>query len=97
MLGENPIKLPAGKKFSREELAQALRLAVIAELDAINLYVQLASACEDEGMKRLFLDVAKEEKTHVGEFLEALLKLDPEQVKELEEGRKEVEEILGGG
>ncbi len=96
MLGENPIKLPPGRKLTRGELAQALRLAVIAELDAINLYLQLASACEDEGIKRLFVDVAKEEKTHVGEFLEALLRLDPEQVKELEEGRKELEEILGG-
>jgi len=97
LLGENPIRLPTGKKLSREELAQALRLAVIAELDAINLYVQLASACEDEWVRKLFLDVAKEEKTHVGEFLEALLRLDPEQVRELEEGRKELEEILGEG
>ncbi len=95
MLGENPIKVPAGKKLSGGEVAQALRLAVIAELDAINLYVQLASACEDDGVKRLLLDVAKEEKTHVGEFLEALLRLDPEQARELEEGRREVEEILG--
>ncbi len=97
MLGENPLKLPSGKKMSSEELAQALRLAVIAELDAINLYIQLASACEDEGIRRLFLDVAKEEKTHVGEFLGALLRLDPEQVRELEEGRRELEEILGEG
>jgi len=95
LLGENPIKLSPGRKLTRGELAQALRLAVIAELDAINLYLQLASACEDEGIKRLFVDVAKEEKTHVGEFLEALLRLDPEQIKELEEGRKELEEILG--
>ncbi len=34
------------------------------------------------------------EKTHVGEFLEALLRKDEEQVKEIEEDKKEVEEIF---
>ena len=35
-------------------------------------------------------------KTHVGEFLTLLLKLDEKQVEEIERGRKEVEEISGG-
>jgi rubrerythrin len=39
------------------------------------------------------LDIAKEEKTHMGEFQTLLLKEDKEQVKELEEGKKEVEEL----
>ena len=75
-------------------MAQALRLAILAELDAINLYLQIAEACEDEGLRRLFMEVAREEKTHVGEFLAALLRVDPEQARELEEGRREAEEIL---
>ncbi|MDK2383255.1 MAG: rubrerythrin, partial [Candidatus Korarchaeota archaeon] len=62
----------------------------------INLYIQFANATDDEKARKIFLDVAKEEKTHVGEFLELLLSLDPEQVKELEEGRKEVKELLEG-
>ncbi|MDQ1252848.1 MAG: hypothetical protein QG646_1990, partial [Euryarchaeota archaeon] len=37
-----------------------------------------------------------EEKTHVGEFQTLLLKFDPQQRKELEEGAKEVEEELSG-
>ena len=41
------------------------------------------------------LDVAKEEKTHVGEFQAMLLKLDAEQVEELAHGKEEVEEITG--
>ncbi|QOJ78751.1 rubrerythrin [Infirmifilum lucidum] len=95
MLAKNPVELPARKVFSKEELAQALRLAIIAELDAINLYEQLASASDDPLVKKVFLDVAKEEKTHVGEFLSLLKKLDPEQVKELEKGEKEVKELSG--
>ncbi|AEM39196.1 Rubrerythrin [Pyrolobus fumarii 1A] len=76
-------------------VAQALRTAIIAELEAINLYEELASQIEDEGIRRVFLDIAREEKTHVGEFLHLLLQVDPEQARELERGRQEVKEILG--
>jgi rubrerythrin len=43
---------------------------------------------------KLLLDVAKEEKTHVGEFQALLLMEDKEQEKELKEGKKEVEELI---
>jgi rubrerythrin len=39
------------------------------------------------------LDIAKEEKTHVGEFQALLLTTDKQQEKELAEGKKEVEEL----
>ena len=41
------------------------------------------------------MDIAREEKTHVGEFQTLLLKEDKEFEKELEEGKKEVEEETG--
>ncbi len=94
MLSQNPLLLP-GKKLGKQGVAQALRLAIIAELDAINLYEQLAASIDDEGIKKVFLDIAREEKTHVGEFLELLRRIDPEQVEELEKGREEVKELLG--
>ncbi len=73
---------------------EILRVAIIAELDAINLYEQLAAATNNENIKKILLDVAKEEKTHVGEFQTLLLKEDKEQVEELEKGKKEVEETI---
>jgi rubrerythrin len=93
MLAKNPIEIPSGKKLSREELVQAVRLSIIAELDAINLYLQLSSATDDPLARKVFEDIAREEKTHVGEFLTLLEKLDPEQVKELEKGKKEIKEL----
>jgi rubrerythrin len=86
--------------FSMENLEpedinrQILRIGLIAELDAINLYEQLASLTNDEKIKAIFLDIAREEKTHVGEFLTLLLMNDEEQEDELEEGKEEVEELL---
>ncbi len=94
MMAKNPLDLQS-KKFSKEELAEALRYAIIAELDAINLYLQFARAIEDERFKKVFEDIAKEEKTHVGEFLSLLKTLDPEQVEEIASGKREVEELTG--
>lgn len=91
MLSKIPINL---EKIKKEDLDnEILRAGLIAELDAINLYEQMAALTDNEKIKRILLDIAKEEKTHVGEFQALLLKSDPEQVKELEEGKKEVEEL----
>jgi len=49
---------------------------------------------KDKNLKNILLDIAKEEKTHVGEFLTLLLKKDREQGVELEKGRKEIEELI---
>ena len=87
-----PVKLErVGKKHLDREI---LRLAMIAELDAISLYEQLAAVTDNKNIKKVLLDVAKEEKTHAGEFQTLLLKEDREQAEELEKGKEEVEEIL---
>lgn len=72
---------------------EVLRACLIAELDAINLYEQFAVRAKSNKIKKVLIDIAKEEKTHVGEFQTLLLELDKEQVKELEHGKKEVEEM----
>lgn len=90
MLSQIPIDL---NKNSQEDIEkEILRVGMIAELDAVNLYEQLAAMTKNETIKKVLLDIAREEKTHVGEFQALLLEKDKEQVKELEEGKKEVEE-----
>lgn len=93
MLSKIPIDLENVKKEDIDK--EILRAGIIAELDAINLYEQMAALTTNENIKKILLDVAKEEKTHVGEFQALLLREDKEQEKELEEGRKEVEELTG--
>jgi len=73
---------------------EALRAAIIAELDAINLYEQLAANSKDPLVKKVLLDIAREEKTHAGEFTTLLLYLDKQQKEEMENGREEVEEMI---
>ncbi len=93
MLSEIPIDLD---KISQEDLdKEILRKSVIAELDAIDLYEQMAHMTNDKNLKKVLLDVAKEEKEHVGEFQEMLARRDPELVEEMEEGKEEVKEMTG--
>lgn len=95
MMSKHPLDLSSPRKLSREEILEALRLSIIAELDAINLYLQLARSIEDEKVRKVFEEVAREEKTHVGEFLTVLKELDFQQAEELEKGASEVAELTG--
>ena len=82
-------------KVAKGQLNQEiLRAAIIAELDAINLYEQMANLATGKDLKIIFLEVAREEKTHVGEFQALLLQKDKEQQSELEKGREEVDDLL---
>jgi len=91
MLSKIPVNL---EKMAREDLdKEILRAAIIAELDAVNLYEQMAALTENKNIKTILLDIAKEEKTHVGEFQTMLLAKDKQQEEELAEGKKEVEEL----
>jgi rubrerythrin len=92
MLSKIPISLETIKKEDLDK--EILRAGIIAELDAINLYEQMAAMTENKNSRKVLLDIAKEEKTHVGEFQILLLELDKEQEIELEEGKKEVKELL---
>jgi rubrerythrin len=92
MLSKIPIDIERIKKEALDR--EILRAAIIAELDAINLYEQMADMTRNKNIKKLLLDVAREEKTHVGEFQALLLIEDKEQGKELEEGKEEVEELM---
>jgi rubrerythrin len=93
MLSTLPIDLDKVKKENLDK--EILRAALIAELDAISLYEQMAALTTQKDIKTVLLDVAKEEKEHVGEFQTLLLKYDQQQVKELQEGKEEVEELIG--
>ncbi|MBN1384816.1 MAG: rubrerythrin [Elusimicrobia bacterium] len=93
MLSSIPIDLAKVKKENIDR--EILRVGIIAELDAVSLYEQLAAATENNDIKRILLDIAKEEKTHVGEFQTLLLRLDKQQVEELKAGEEEVIKELG--
>jgi len=91
MLSGIPINL---KKVKREDIEkEILRVGMIAELDAVSLYEQLAAISKDKNVRAVLKDIAREEKTHAGEFQALLLEKDNEQMGELERGKKEVDGV----
>ncbi|HME46519.1 MAG TPA: demethoxyubiquinone hydroxylase family protein [Syntrophorhabdales bacterium] len=93
MLSQIPVDFNKMKKGKLNN--GILRAAIIGELDAINLYEQLAALTDNKDIRKVMLDIAKEEKTHVGELQTMLLRLDQEQAEELKQGKKEVQELTG--
>ncbi len=93
MMSKIPIDI--GKISEKELEKEILRAGIIAELDAINMYEQMAAFTKDDNIKKMLLDIAREEKTHLGEFQRLLLNRDKEQVEELEKGKAEVKKEVG--
>jgi rubrerythrin len=96
-LNELFAKVPCDKfpKDKARKDMEILRTAIIAEYDAVNLYEQLAEVANNPDIKKILLDVANEEKVHIGEF-EALLEyFDKEHEPNEEEGEEEVIDELG--
>ena len=91
MLSKIPFDMDKLEKLGKEQPdVELIRIGIIAELDAINLYEQLAALAKNELVRKVFLDIAQEEKEHFGEFMELLRRHDPEIVEALEEGAEEV-------
>jgi rubrerythrin len=76
------------------ELARAIRLAITAEHDAVQLYELIADSTPDVAVRKIMQDVANEEKEHVGEFEELLARIDPENEHFVGEGVEEAEELI---
>lgn len=89
----NPFSvLQSDRKLTHQELIRAIRLMISAEYEAIQLYMQLADSIDHELAKKVLVDIADEERVHVGEFLRLLEELDPDEAKFYKEGRQEVED-----
>jgi len=76
------------RKLTDQELIRAIRYAVAAEYEAIQLYMQLAESTDHKLAKAVLIDIADEERVHAGEFLRVLKELDPKETDFYEEGKK---------
>ena len=69
-------------KIRPEDLdKEILRAAMIAELDAVNIYEQMANMTKNEEIRQILLEVARKEKIHVAMFETVLLQTDREFLK----------------
>ncbi|MGE5581524.1 MAG: demethoxyubiquinone hydroxylase family protein [Bacillota bacterium] len=91
----NPFVGNIPRQIGKEELVQALRADIAGELEAIIGYDAHVMACGDQRVKTVLSSIRDEEREHVGELLSLLKMLDPQETKYLDQGAKEVDQLLG--
>jgi uncharacterized protein len=80
--------------LNKGELIRAIRQDIAAEEEATHLYTAQADATDNKLAKRVLLDIADEERVHIGEFSRLLSILtEGEEDKFLAEGAQEVNEM----
>jgi len=92
----NPFSGVVPRMMTKSELVRAIRQNIAAEHEATHLYLAHADATDDELAKKVLTDIADEERVHIGEFMELLRRLAPEEAQFLDEGRAEVDAMAEG-
>jgi len=82
------------RKMTVSELVRALRMNVAAEEEATALYEAHADATDNPIARKVLLDVANEERVHVGEFIRLIdILTDGEEKAWMDNGYAEVDEL----
>ena len=79
--------------LTKEELIRAIRLDIAAEQEAVHLYMAHAEATDHPLARKVFIDIANEERVHIGEFARLLTILTGDEDEWLAKGAKEVDEM----
>lgn len=79
------------RKLTMQELIRAIRLNIAAEHEAIHLYMAHAEATDHPLAREVLVDIANEERVHVGEFERLVQILTGDEDEYLAEGREEVD------
>lgn len=88
----NPFVANVPKQFSNDELAQAIRVDMAGELEAIIGYEAHAMATNDERAKKVLYHIADEERRHVGELQQLLYILSPKEAEFMEKGKQAIQQ-----
>ena len=82
------------RKLNKKEIIRAIRYSISAEFEAIQLYEQLSDSIDCNEAKILLEEIAGDEKEHVGNFLQLLKILAPDEEHFYKDGMKEADELL---
>ena len=88
----NPFVASVPHQLSNEELAQALRVDIAGEYEAIIGYEAHATATIDQRAKQVLYHIADEERRHVGELQQLLSVLSPKEAQFIEQGKQKIQQ-----
>ncbi|MBR1907642.1 rubrerythrin [bacterium] len=84
----------ADSTFTQSEMIRSIRFAIAAEYEAIQIYEEMAENINNKDAVKLIEEIITDEKVHVGNFLQLLRILNPEEEEFYKEGYKETLELL---
>ena len=87
----NPFIANVPKQLSNDELAQALRVDIAGEYEAIVGYEAHAMATTNEIAKKILYHIADEERQHVGELQQLLSIISPKDAEFTEKGKQTIQ------
>ncbi|NJD03145.1 MAG: rubrerythrin family protein [Ruminiclostridium sp.] len=88
----NPFIATIPKQMSNDETAQALRVDLAGELEAIIGYEAHAMATNDERVRKVLYHIADEERRHVGELQQLLYMVSPREAEHTEKGKQKIQQ-----
>lgn len=86
----NPFVANVPRQLSNDELAQAIRVDIAGELEAIIGYEAHVMATNDGRVKKTLGHIADEERQHVGELQQLLYILSPKDAEQTEKGKQAI-------
>ncbi len=86
-------KIPE-RSLTLQELIRAIRLDLAAEHEAVHTYMAHAEATDNPLAKAVLIDIANEERVHVGEFSRLISLLTGDEDEFLKEGAAEVDAVV---
>ncbi|KQM11625.1 hypothetical protein AOA80_07160 [Methanomassiliicoccales archaeon RumEn M1] len=81
-------------KFTKTELARALRLAIADEYEAIQIYEQIAESTEEPQIREVIMHIVEEEQKHADQFWDLLARVIPEERELYDSAVEENKEII---
>lgn len=85
------------RKLTLSELIRAIRLNIAAEHEAVHQYMAHAEATDHPLAKKVLIDIANEERVHIGEFTRLLEILTKDEAEFMKQGAEEVEKLMSEG
>ncbi len=80
--------------FTESEMIRSIRFAIASEYEAIQIYEEMIENISNKDAKTIIEEIITDEKVHVGNFLQLLKILNPDEDQYYKEGYKETLELL---
>ena len=92
----DPFVANVTKQLTPENLIQAIRADIVGEYEAVMGYEAHALTAPNERVRQILQQIADDEKKHIGQLMEVLDLLSPQDQQLLAQGRQTAQQAIQG-